>query len=89
MRLLSSALVAVLVAVVVGHPAMAQGKKIRFGVTGGVNFATWTGDDVGTGLKRRTGFNGGGIATMELSPALAVQTGLLYSQEGTGADFGG
>ena len=69
-------------------PVSAQSKP-AFGVTAGVNFATWTGDDVGNGAKRRTGFTGGGMVTLGLSPAIALQTGLRYSQEGTGADLGG
>ena len=87
-RLTCSIPLAFLVGIAV-TPMTAQTKKVQFGVTGGVNFATWTGDDVGSGAKRRTGFTGGGMVTMSLSPAAAVQTGLRYSQEGTGADLGG
>jgi hypothetical protein len=86
-RLTCSIPLAFLVGIAV-TPTAAQTKKVHFGVTGGANFATWTGSDVGSGAKRRTGFTGGGMVTMHLSPAAAVQTGLRYSQEGTGADLG-
>jgi hypothetical protein len=75
------------VAIVV--PAHGQGRKLHLAAVGGVNFATWTGDDVGSGAERRTGFHAGGTLGLDLSQAITVQTGLIYSQEGTGAQAGG
>ena len=70
-------------------PVAAQAKKVEFGIEAGLNFATWTGDDVGGGASRRTGFFGGGVVTLNLSPSFALQSGVIYSQEGTGVDAGG
>jgi hypothetical protein len=66
-----------------------QGRKVHFGVAAGINFAKWTGDDVGSGAERRTAFHGGGTVSLDLSQAFSLQSGLIYSQEGTGADLGG
>jgi hypothetical protein len=71
------------------HSGEAQAKKFEFGLEAGLNFATWTGDDVGSGASRRTGFFGGGVVTLNLSPSFALQSGVIYSQEGTGVDAGG
>jgi hypothetical protein len=68
---------------------VAQGRRPYFGVVAGINFAKWTGSDVGSGSKRRTAFHGGGTVGIPLSQAVTIQSGLMYSQEGTGADLGG
>jgi hypothetical protein len=70
-------------------PLEGQGRKLYFGVAAGINFAKWTGDDVGSGAERRTAFHGGGTVGLDLSQAFSLQSGLSYSQEGTGADLGG
>lgn len=70
-------------------PAEAQGRKARLGVVAGINFAKWTGNDVGSGAERRTAFFGGGTVSLGLSEAFTLQSGLAYSQEGTGANLGG
>lgn len=52
----------------------------------GVNFATWSGDDVGDGLSRRTGFQAGLMVTTGLSRMASVELGAIYSQEGTSVE---
>jgi hypothetical protein len=90
MTRLRQLLLALLLAVLLAPPALAQkSKKLHFGVTGGINFATWRGSDVGPGATRRTGFHAGGVVTNDLSEAFSIQTGLVYSQEGSGANLGG
>jgi len=81
---------ALLLTALLAPAAMAQrATRLHVGVTGGINFATWRGSDVGSGATRRTGFHAGGVVTHDLSEALSIQTGLVYSQEGSGADLGG
>ena len=87
-RLVGIQLGLVLVAAMV-VPAHGQGRKVHLAAVGGVNFATWTGDDVGSSAERRTGFHAGGTIGLDLSQAITLQTGLIYSQEGTGAQAGG
>jgi hypothetical protein len=70
-------------------PAQGQGRKLHLAAVGGVNFAKWTGSDVGSGAERRTGFHAGGQVGVDLSEAFSIQSGLIYSQEGTGASGGG
>jgi hypothetical protein len=89
MKQLMGIALATLLAAGVAQPISAQAKRPRFGVVGGLNFAKWTGDDVGSGAETRTGFHAGGVITVDLSPSLGIQSGLVYSQEGTSADFGG
>jgi Outer membrane protein beta-barrel domain len=67
--------------------AQAQ-RRAHIGVTAGVNFATWHGNDVGSGAKRRTGIHAGGTLSTKLNQAFSFSTGVIYSQEGTGADLG-
>jgi len=64
-------------------------QRIRIGPVAGVNFATWTGNDVGSGATRRTGVHAGIMVTGELGRIFALQTGALYSQEGTGVELPG
>lgn len=71
-------------------PALSsQATRPTIAVVGGLNFAKWRGDDVGSGAETRTGFHAGGMVTLGLGPSLALQSGLVYSQEGTSADAGG
>lgn len=71
------------------RPDIERRKKVSVGPVAGVNFAKWGGDDVGEGQTSRTGFHGGLLLTAELGRHFDVQTGAIYSQEGTGADFSG
>lgn len=64
-------------------------KRVSIAPVVGVNFATWTGKDVGSGATHRTGVHAGLLVTTELGRVFAFQTGALYSQEGTGVELSG
>lgn len=58
-----------------------QAQEMGFGIKGGVNFATLTGDDVDD-VDSRTGFHLGLIAEFGLSESFSIQPELLYSAKG-------
>lgn len=60
--------------------------KVTIGPVIGLNFATWSGADVGDGFSRRTGLHGGLMITAAVSRVVSVQVGAMYSQEGTGVE---
>jgi hypothetical protein len=63
--------------------------KVRFGVEGGFNMSKWAGDysDIyGTSFK--PGFNGGGLAEIQINPLWSVQSEFVISMEGTKTDGG-
>jgi hypothetical protein len=64
----------------------ARYKRTTIGLVAGVNFATWSGDDAGDALARRTGFHAGLMITKGLSRVASVQLGAMYSQEGTAVE---
>lgn len=59
-----------------------------FGVKGGVNFATVTGDDIDT-PDSRTGFHVGLMAEMPIANIFSIQAEALYSAQGFEYDFDG
>lgn len=61
--------------------AVAQRPAPRFGLLGGVSFATLSGDDVDDASSTTT-FFGGGFAEIGLSGNLAFRPELLYSRKG-------
>lgn len=67
------------------RPDLPRRKRVSIGPVAGVNFATWSGDDVADGVSRRTGFHAGLLLTAALSRRFDIQTGAMYSQEGTKA----
>ena len=89
MRRLVIPVVTILLSLMVAHSGSAQRHRPRFSVVGGVNFATWRGSDVGSGATTRTAVHAGALATLDLNRAVSIQSGLVYSQQGTGADVGG
>ena len=70
-------------------PDTPRKKRVTVGPVAGVNFATWSGSDVGDGAKRRTGFHAGLMLNADLDRIFGIQTGAAYSQEGTGVDVVG
>jgi hypothetical protein len=78
----------ILLLAVAAAPAAAQGPRFHPGVTAGVIFASWYGDNV-SGVDSRTGFYGGGTLTMGLSHGIDLQGGAIYSMEGVEASGGG
>ena len=55
-------------------------QETKFGVKGGVNFATLTGDAEDVSMK--VGFNVGGFVEIKVSDKFSVQPELLYSTQG-------
>lgn len=54
---------------------------ITFGVKGGINYSTLTGDDV-TGAESKVGLQAGALANFGLSDLISIQPEVLYSQKG-------
>ncbi|MBF9142395.1 porin family protein [Hymenobacter properus] len=76
-------------ALLVGTAAVANAQSTRFGVKAGVNYTTFSGDNVDN-AKYKFGAVGGLAANFGFSESLSLQTELLYSQKGTeikGSDY--
>ncbi|AYN05038.1 porin family protein [Flavobacterium sp. 140616W15] len=65
----------------------ANAQEVKFGVKGGINLSTLTGDIEDTSSK--VGFQVGGFAEIKLSDKFSVQPELLYSAQGAKRDFNG
>src|ERR1041384_8316016 len=52
------------------------------GLEAGMNFSNLSGGDAGGFIDSRVGFVGGGFLNLTLTPALALQPEVLYSQKG-------
>lgn len=69
----------------------ANAQDVKFGVKGGVNFATLTGDVQNASMK--VGFNVGGFAEIKVSEKFSVQPEVLFSTQGAkdeeSGDLGG
>lgn len=60
----------------------------NFGVKGGVNFATLTGDDADElDVKMKTGFHLGVLAEIMISDKFGIQPEVLYSSQGAKSDM--
>lgn len=62
----------------------ASAQEVKFGVKGGANFSTLTGDI--ENVKSIVGFQVGGFAEIKISEKFAIQPELLYSAQGTQSD---
>lgn len=63
-------------------------QDVKFGVKGGVNFATITGDET-QGVDSRTAFHIGGVVEIGISEKFSFQPELVYSSQGAkGSDEG-
>ena len=62
----------------------ANAQDVRFGVKGGLNIATLTGDVQDASTK--VGFHVGGFAEIKVSDKFAVQPELLFSTQGAKSD---
>lgn len=58
-------------------------QDVKYGVKGGLNVSSFSGDNDGMDLKSRVGFNIGGFVEIKLSEKFAIQPEVLYSQQGT------
>jgi hypothetical protein len=63
-------------------------KTVSFGVKGGVNFATVTGEDIDS-PDARTSFHVGGLVEIPVSDMFSVQAEALYSGKGFDFDYEG
>lgn len=65
----------------------ASDMSVKFGVKGGVNFATLNGGDVDGSPDSRTSFHVGVLAEMPLSEMISLQGEVLYSGQGAELSF--
>ena len=63
-------------------------KTVSFGVKGGVNFATVTGEDIDS-PDARTSFHVGGLVEVPVSDMFSVQAEAMYSGKGFDFDYEG
>lgn len=63
-------------------------KPMRFGIKGGVNFATVTGDDFDS-PDSRTNFHVGLVGEFPISEMFSIQPEVVYSGQGFKSDFDG
>lgn len=70
-----------LAAIAVTSIATVNAQEVRLGAKGGVNFATFNGDNLGD-IKSRTGFHIGGLVEIPVTERFAVQPEILYSAQG-------
>lgn len=70
-----------LAAIAVMSVTAVKAQEIRLGVKGGVNFATFSGDNLGD-VKSRTGFHLGGLVEIPVTERFSVQPEILYSAQG-------
>ncbi len=75
----------ILTAVAVFAFGFANAQDVKFGVKGGLNVATLTGDIENASSK--IGFHVGGFAEIKISEKFAIQPELLYSTQGAKRDF--
>ncbi|KFF14951.1 porin family protein [Flavobacterium hydatis] len=77
----------ILTAVAVFGFTFANAQEVKFGVKGGINLSTLTGDVDDASSK--VGFQVGGFAEIKLSDKFFVQPELLYSAQGTKTEMSG
>jgi hypothetical protein len=71
---------AIILALLLATSAFAQG--ISFGVKGGVNYTSLSGDDVPDGLGWKLGFGGGVVAALNVMDMFVIQPEVLYTMKG-------
>ena len=87
-KIFSSVLVAMLAVSLLSDKSPAQGTGFDIGVTGGVNFATVSGDDV-EDAKNLTGFMAGLSLVYPVTPMFAIQPEVAYSRKGAKGEEAG
>jgi hypothetical protein len=71
---------AIVLALLLATSAFAQG--ISFGVKGGINYTTLSGEDVTEGLGWKLGFGGGAVAAVNVMDMFVLQPEVLYTMKG-------
>ncbi|HEU4497527.1 MAG TPA: porin family protein [Flavobacterium sp.] len=61
----------------------------KFGLKGGINFASLNGDLGSIDYKNKTGFHIGGVAEIQLSPNFSLQPEAMFSSQGAASDVKG
>ncbi len=61
-------------------------QDIKYGIKGGLNLSSLSGDTDGLDLKSKFGFHAGGFVEIKFSEKFALQPELLYSTQGTKFD---
>ncbi|AWK07315.1 PorT family protein [Flavobacterium crocinum] len=64
----------------------ANAQEVKYGVKGGLNLSSLSGDTDGMDLKSKFGFHAGGFVEIKFSEKFAIQPELLYSTQGTRFD---
>jgi opacity protein-like surface antigen len=77
----------ILTAVAVFGFAFANAQEVKFGVKGGINLSTLTGDVEDASSK--VGFQAGGFAEIKLTEEFSIQPEILYSLQGAKGDQSG
>lgn len=77
-------------------PREVSGQRLRLGIRGGLNIATWGGADVndfetatGVSVTSRTGVTAGGLVSFPLGGLISLQPELLYVGKGAKFESGG
>lgn len=70
--------------VVLGIIITTKAQEVQFGIKGGVNFATLSGDT--SGLDSRTAFSIGALSEIPISEVFSFQPEILYSSQGADAE---
>jgi hypothetical protein len=76
----------ILSAIVLFTVGFVNAQKAEFGLKGGLNSSTFSGDTDGMNLKSKIGFNIGAFAAIKLSDKITLQPELLYSTQGVKAE---
>ncbi|WP_417370079.1 porin family protein [Gelidibacter japonicus] len=66
---------------------LSNAQDVSFGVKGGVNLATFTGDDSAE-AKGITSYHVGGLVDIEITEKFSVQPEVIYSVQGADSDLG-
>lgn len=76
----------ILTAIVVMTFGFANAQEVKYGVKGGLNLSSLSGDTEGMDLKSKFGFHAGAFVEIKFSEKFALQPELLYSTQGTRFD---
>lgn len=76
----------VLSAIAVMAFGFANAQEVKYGVKGGLNLSSLSGDTDGLDLKSKFGFHAGGFVEIKFSEKFAIQPEVLYSTQGTRFD---
>ncbi len=73
--------------VAIGMVGLVNAQDVKFGAKAGLNISSWKGDLNGEALESSAGLVLGATAELSLSEKFAIQSELLFSQNGTNARY--